>query len=603
MRHTNGSSSRQFGGPRVTTTRLPTVSDVGEKEKDADSMDSSSSDSSKSQSLEADSGNKYGEGEREDVSSGRSGSNSELEEEFEKDEEISEDSENSGQQSEPMDLQKVLLQNREALARRGLQRLNQNGFSRGSRAPTRESGRVIVPQQPHTMEEKWNYYISGLDSQFFDPRSKEAAMQGSSERIKLGEVSYRGVKVNHENSSDVQFVFKSRWEAKALRGQPVTSYDQFRAAVGQFVRFAIVCRSIPLSTAWQAGQLFQAVIQQDLVDVFLSYFQLRCSASTVLSKAFHLRALCQYAERYFATISPDAGQKARSELMTDYLTGICAAEKSEGRKGTSVMRREEYRIEMGKLVPSKDFRRFARIAEARLEDIMLHGTDINSNERLLSKWCINFVGMLLFEGGGQRTQVYTQLQEPEDLSSAIRSWKAGLPVTLAALLEKRPRQVGYSKVRFKTDTARFFEFHLKTVNPAIRLATRPLPSHGDIDESDDLTPDSDIKPILLHSRTGHPYKCDQVRSTLRCFISSVDPEMQTVTPSVLRSSYATWNFKAYREGRLFKDLSEDQFLDKIAKVMNTSPEQLRSTYIACGAMDADYDKIMIELQRVFEQDD
>jgi hypothetical protein len=603
MHHTNGSRSRKFGGPRVTATRLLTVSDVGEKEKDADSMDSSSSASSKSQSREADFRNTFGEGEREDVSSGRSGSNSELEEEFEKDGEISDDEENSGQQSEPMDLKKVLLQNREALANRGLQRLHQNSFSRGSRAPTREIGQVVVPQQPHTMEEKWKYYVSGLDSQFFDPRNKEAAMQGSSERIKLGEVSYRGVKVNHENSSDVQFVFKSRWEAKVLRGQPVTSYDQFRAAVGQFVRFAIVCRSIPLSIAWQAGQLFQAVIQQDLIDVFLSYFQLRCSASTVLSKAFHLRALCQYAERYFATVSPDAGQKARSELMTDYLTGICAAEKSEGRKGTAVMRREEYRIEMGKLVPSKDFRRFARIAEERLEDIMLHGTDINSNERLLSKWCINFVGMLLFEGGGQRTQVYTQLQEPEDLSSAIRSWKAGLPVTLAALLEKRPRQVGYSKVRFKTDTARFFEFHLKTVNTAIRLATRPLPSQGDIDECDDSAPDSDIKPILLHSRTGHPYKCDQVRSTLRCFISSVDPEMQTVTPSVLRSSYATWNFKAYREGRLFKDLSEDQFLDKIAKVMNTSPEQLRSTYIACSAMDADYDKIMTELQRVFEQDD
>jgi hypothetical protein len=409
--------------------------------------------------------------------------------------------------------------------------------------------------------------------------------------------------VNHENCNDVQFVYKSRWEAKALRGQPVTSYDQFRAAVGQFVRFAIVCRSIPLNLVWQAGQLFQAVIQQDLVDVFLSYFQLRCSASTVLSKAFHLRALCQYAERYFASVSPDAGQKARSELMTDYLTGICAAEKSEGRKGTSVMRREEYRIEIGKLVPSKDFKRFARTAEERLEDIMLNGTDINSNVRLLSKWCINFVGMLLFEGGGQRTQVYTQLQEPEEMSSAIRSWKAGLPVTLAALLEKRPRQVGYSKVRFKTDTARFFEFHLEKVNPAIRRATRPLRSHGDIDESDDSTPDSDNKPILLHSRTGHPYKCDQVRSTLRCFISSVDPEMQNVTPSVLRSSYATWNFKAYREGRLFKDLSEDQFLDKIAKVMNTSPEQLRSTYIACSAMDADYDMIMTELQRVFEQDD
>jgi muramoyltetrapeptide carboxypeptidase LdcA involved in peptidoglycan recycling len=67
--------------------------------------------------------------------------------------------------------------------------------------------------------------------------------------------------------------------------------------------------------------------------------------------------------------------------MEDYLTGICAAEKSESRKGTSILRREEYRIEMGNLVPSKDFKRFARIAEERLEDIMLHGTEISDNGR------------------------------------------------------------------------------------------------------------------------------------------------------------------------------------------------------------------------------
>jgi hypothetical protein len=153
----------------------------------------------------------------------------------------------------------------------------------------------------------------------------------------------------------------------------------------------------------------------------LSYFQLRCSASTVLSKAFHLRVLCQYAEKYFASLSSDVGLQAKSALMEDYLTGICAAEKSESRKGTSFLRREEYRIDMGKLVPFKDFKRFSRITEERLEDIMLHGTDIRDNGRLLSKCCINFPGMLLFEGCGQRTQVYTKLQEPDDLSSAIRN--------------------------------------------------------------------------------------------------------------------------------------------------------------------------------------
>jgi len=79
--------------------------------------------------------------------------------------------------------------------------------------------------------------------------------------------------------------------------------------------------------------------------------------------------------------------------------------------------------------------------------------------------------------------------------------------------------------------------------------------------------------------------------------------MKNVTPSVLLSSYVTWNFEAYNEGLLFKDLPEDQFLDKIAKVMNTSPEQLRSTYISCSAMNTAYDRIMTELQLVFDEED
>jgi hypothetical protein len=171
--------------------------------------------SSRSQAHELDIGKEYSEGERVNTDSCHSHANSGSVLGLGKESEIPEVAENLAIQTESIDLKKILLQNREALSRRGLQRL-ENNRSQGSRILRKDNGRLSGPLQPHTMEERWNYYVNGLDPQFFDPKNKDAALQSSSERIECGEVSYRGVTVNHENCNDVKFVFRSRWEAKAL---------------------------------------------------------------------------------------------------------------------------------------------------------------------------------------------------------------------------------------------------------------------------------------------------------------------------------------------------------------------------------------------------
>jgi hypothetical protein len=56
--------------------------------------------------------------------------------------------------------------------------------------------------------------------------------------------------------------------------------------VGQFARFVVVCGLVPLARACDAGHLFRAVLSMYAVQAFLSYFQLRCSASTVLARRF-----------------------------------------------------------------------------------------------------------------------------------------------------------------------------------------------------------------------------------------------------------------------------------------------------------------------------
>ena len=118
--------------------------------------------------------------------------------------------------------------------------------------------------------------------------------------------------------------------------------------------------------------------------------------------------------------------------MTDYLTGACSAEKYESRRGTARMRSEDMRMASGRLLVGEDFRNFGEAAEKGLTSIMRGGERyVRQNSGLRARWCILFVGLLVFYGGGQRPQVYAQLQEPEDLD-----------VVFAALGEGQARDAG-----------------------------------------------------------------------------------------------------------------------------------------------------------------
>jgi hypothetical protein len=472
-----------------------------------------------------------------------------------------------------------------------------------TRSIDEEGDSAVQESIPETIQERWAAYIRFLPVDFCDHRNEEAALRGRKDRIRPGEISYRGLLLNHETNEDVNFIYTHMYESKALRGQSIASYEQLRACVGQYMRFAITSGRIPLERACEKGELFGAILHMDVIKTFLSYFQLRCSASTCLSKSFHLRTVSKYAERFFCSISVDGGRKARAALMTDFLTGSCAAEKFEARRGTARMRCEERRIASGKLLVGDDFRRFGKAAEQRLCTVIQSGPDALRRSRgLLSRWCIAFVGLLAFYGGGQRPQVYAQLQEPEDLDSSIRRWAKDKRVTLAALLEKRPRQTGFSKVSFPGHLIRFFDFHFRVVKPKV-LEALGMMDRGPGDRRDCGADEDAENPVLLNTRTGLPYSAYQVRTTLHRFVQSVDPELTSVTPSSLRSSYATWQFQAYREGLIFEGLREDDFLDTLGKIMNTSPEQLKATYIACSAMDSNYDRIMAEVHELFQRED
>jgi hypothetical protein len=514
-----------------------------------------------------------------------------------------------------LDLQKLLSDHRAALTARGLTRRGRvyaersrrgirQASSRSQRSEARAHKNAMDSDEDDDDEEKsisevWIDYLVSVPASFCDYNSLDASMRVSQERLVRGEVSYRGLHVSHENNEDLLFIFKHKFEAKSVRGQSLSSYEQLRACAGQFLRFSVVCGLVPLSRGCDSGRLFYSVLSMDVVQTFLAYFQLRCSASTVLAKAFHLRTISRYAERFYSSVAMDDGNKARAALMTDYLTSACSAEKCEARRGTARMRSEERRIETGKMILGEDFKRFGKVAEDCLRSIIRSGErGIQQNSKLRSKWCIAFVGFLVFNGGGQRPQVYAQLQEPENLDEAVRRWKEDDRVTVAAMLEKRPRQTGYSRVSFPGRSLAIFEFHLRTVKPAIRAAVSSTETETERRAKWQRERGEDVdNPLLLDTRTGEGYMTPQVRSTLTRFMQGIDPELVDISPSSVRSSYATWKYNEHRQGRFFADLEEEEFLETLARIMNTSVEQLKATYISCGEMDSTYDQVMSEVHR------
>lgn len=65
------------------------------------------------------------------------------------------------------------------------------------------------------------------------------------------------------------------------------------------------------------------------------------------------------------------------------------------------------------------------------------------------------------------------------------------------------------------------------------------------------------------------------------------PTLANITVMNLRSSYGAMMMmmKAYRDGKMFREVDEDQFLQTMAKQMNASVEQLHTTYIGIGRRD------------------
>jgi hypothetical protein len=78
---------------------------------------------------------------------------------------------------------------------------------------------------------------------------------------------------------------------------------------------------------------------------------------------------------------------------------------------------------------------------------------------------------------------------------------------------------------------------------------------------------------------------DDIRDTLRSFLTALHPELSAITPMVLRSSFASSVFARYKRGEVGQGQSSEVFLSDLAKLMNTSTEMLSATYMASNPHD------------------
>jgi hypothetical protein len=407
------------------------------------------------------------------------------------------------------------------------------------------------------------------------------------------------------------------------RGRAVEPYRQLKTAVGQLARFAVAVDVAEAEVFAEVGGLFQLTTRSELIRAFIGGFQAMKEASTVATNSSLLVVLCRMAKLYYGRnqASPETAQAlCRIDETLNLLAGFRRVEKATSRRQTAARRDEsgretfihssdwyvlQRRIQEDMHAVSAGMQRLAQQFRAELDDYL------DSNPSFVRKYSLLLVVHILLSGGGQRPQAYCSFQHPND--RVLKSWddeesaavssrparenedsavrdgdtvgereaqEAGAGhVKLYPANEKTPRGSFHPGVVFPGESRKYFLNYVLHIRPAIMHRARRT-------REDALDPD---RPFLVHSETGRAMSGTNLRSTLRTYVAAVGglkADISNVTVMTLRASYASVMFRAFRRGR-FPGQNAEQFLSELAEVMNTSPEMLRTTYIATNGRQFD----------------
>ena len=498
-------------------------------------------------------------------------------------------------ESAPLNLNKLLESQESVLGKRRM-------FLGASRRKRNKSAGVtakMLSAAPMTMPERWKRYIQSLEADFFT--SKEARMEDTG-RVGKGKTAYNGLVLSADNNSDIKHIFDIKYRTKRSLGQPIGSFDQLRTAAGQFSRLYFTSKRRDPSDFYERGRLLESITDINVHRALLGYFRIRGSHSTVASKSMHLKTLAHCAEVYFS--GKDEKLKGMATTVVEFLLSEAASEKMEARRFARARKNTVGRLMHGTLLLPGDFIRGIEAAKAQLSGVLSTFRRLEQDRgskkaksifqesgKILQKWNINFIGLLVLSGGGQRPQVFCQLQLPsqaELVEMKRRSQKLDY-VELRTVIEKTARAFDMPNVVFPPSVFQFIDFQVRVIRPILlkKNNTREVELRE--------------KTLLVNTRSGDPLRSEQVAHTLKSFLSRIDPELSKVTPMALRGSYATMMLQAYRRREIFKNKSEGEFLEFLAKAMNTSVEQLAGTY--AGNEMSDFEQCARELTSILAQTD
>lgn len=425
----------------------------------------------------------------------------------------------------------------------------------------------------------WARYVESLPANFFT--SKEARLELTT-RVVKGKAAYQGVPVTPENNPDMQRIYDQSWRSREDLGQPMGTFQQFRIVVGQYCRFAIAAGMCRPAQICNRGILCDILCSMPAVQAFMQYFEIRSAAGTVMNKAHHLVRLGRYAVQYYKQQNCSL-QEGQMIAVLEYLRGVAKVFKTETRRQASMRKKSDTRVGSGLYLPESDIQSFSNKAIDKLNDLVrsseryfrTQGVEgvkqfFLKEKQIRRKWNLNFLSALMFHGGGQRPQVYTLLEAPQlgEFSELAEEAKRNGVFSLKLSFEKRVRNSDLPYVLFPRVIFRFVKFHVEFVLPAL---------HKKHEFSDG---DARKQCLLLHTENGFALSTPQVTACIRKFLTSVDPELRKVSTMTLRASYATMMINRYRRKETLAHLDEEKFLEYLAKLMNTSSEQLRDTYIS-----------------------
>lgn len=327
------------------------------------------------------------------------------------------------------------------------------------------------------LKSKWIRKVDGLARDFFT--SAEAKME-ILDPLEKGGTAYSSLPIREENNEDLNRIYGLRCGGLIRAQGRRRTWGNFVCTVGQYARFCVVFGEVQdVYKLCEAGQLFCLARCEEPMKIFANYYEARGVEGSICTKAKHLRRFCEDAMAWYK-LQDDNVSVGLCEDNATRMGSLAQAyrrlEHAKDRQNRTI----EARIEQGRFLSARDFTKAVKVARKKLDKIMLTLDDekfssleamAEERPKVVQKWCINFLALLIFEGGGQRPQVYASLRLPSsvDLSLSDAELRTSPYFTLKTGLEKRPRPSNAPFFTLPRSVFDYVEFHAKHVIPLLHL--------------------------------------------------------------------------------------------------------------------------------------